>query len=272
MRGAVLRLGAARGQLRLEQEHLLEDIAHVASAPGRRGPAAPRGDRGSDAHWPALRGRPRQRASSWKKAQALQEGETSWAVTTTPGGGGRAARSDSEQQRRADAAGRDALKCDDVGPARDPRAAEGHTVQSTLQSRWFRVCRRGGREERGALVVGHREAGWCDLRGRWSRPRGLGWMVRLLRFPQPAARPLAKKRFYSGSLVGYSPPLPPTLGFPLAFSRVLVSVLQFFVLSALFPKSGPTPLQSPFLEFPLPLQSGAGFIVGAGRSLIALQK
>lgn len=152
MRGAVLRLGAARGQLRLEQEHLLEDIAHVRQRLDDEARQREETEAATRALARFAQEAEAARVELQKKAQALQEecgylrrhhqeevGELLGQI-----------QSSSAAQTQAEA--RDALKCDVTSALREIRAQlEGHTVQSTLQSEeWFRGLQARGAGRRGA--------------------------------------------------------------------------------------------------------------------------
>nr|P12037.1 RecName: Full=Neurofilament heavy polypeptide; Short=NF-H; AltName: Full=200 kDa neurofilament protein; AltName: Full=Neurofilament triplet H protein [Sus scrofa]prf//1103205A protein NF-L [Sus scrofa domesticus] len=126
MRGAVLRLGAARGQLRLEQEHLLEDIAHVRQRLDDEARQRQEAEAAARALARFAQEAEAARVELQKKAQALQE-ECGYLRR--------------HHQEEAQAEARDALKCDVTSALREIRAQlEGHAVQSTLQQEeWFRV-------------------------------------------------------------------------------------------------------------------------------------
>lgn len=158
MRGVVLRLGAARGQLRLEQEHLLEDIAHVRQRLDDEARQREEAEAAARALARFAQEAEAARAELQKKVQSLQEEcgylrrhhqeEVGELLSQIQGCG--------VAQAQAQADARDALKCDVTSALREIRAQlEGHTVQSTLQSEeWFRgsQARAGmvGREGRGA--------------------------------------------------------------------------------------------------------------------------
>lgn len=140
MRGAVLRLGAARGQLRLEQEHLLEDIAHVRQRLDDEARQREEAEAAARALARFAQEAEAARVELQKKAQALQEEcgylrrhhqeEVGELLGQIQGCGA----------AQAQAEARDALKCDVTSALREIRAQlEGHAVQSTLQSEeWFR--------------------------------------------------------------------------------------------------------------------------------------
>lgn len=152
MRGVVLRLGAARGQLRLEQEHLLEDIAHVRQRLDDEARQREEAEAAARALARFAQEAEAARGELQKKAQALQDEcgylrrhhqeEVDELLSQIQGCGA------AQAQAQADA--RDALKCDVTSALREIRAQlEGHAVQSTLQSEeWFRGSQeRGGGEE-----------------------------------------------------------------------------------------------------------------------------
>lgn len=164
MRGAVLRLGAARGQLRLEQEHLLEDIAHVRQRLDDEARQREEAEAAARALARFAQEAEAARVELQKKAQALQEecgylrrhhqqevGELLGQIQGS-----------SAAQTQAQAEARDALKCDVTSALREIRAQlEGHAVQSTLQSEeWFRGSQASGDREDGAPSVGR------SVRGR----------------------------------------------------------------------------------------------------------
>lgn len=148
MRGAVLRLGAARGQLRLEQEHLLEDIAHVRQRLDEEARQREEAEAAARALARFAQEAEAARVELQKKAQALQEEcgylrrhhqeEVGELLGQIQGCGA--------AQAQAHAEARDALKCDVTSALREIRAQlEGHAVQSTLQSEeWFRGARARG--------------------------------------------------------------------------------------------------------------------------------
>lgn len=148
MRGAVLRLGAARGQLRLEQEHLLEDIAQVRQRLDEEARQREEAEAAARALARFAQEAEAARVELQKKAQALQEEcgylrrhhqeEVGELLGQIQGCGA--------AQAQAQAEARDALKCDVTSALREIRAQlEGHTVQSTLQSEeWFRGARGRG--------------------------------------------------------------------------------------------------------------------------------
>lgn len=148
MRGAVLRLGAARGQLRLEQEHLLEDIAHVRQRLDEEARQREEAEAAARALARFAQEAEAARVELQKKAQALQEEcgylrrhhqeEVGELLGQIQGCGA--------AQAQAQAEARDALKCDVTSALREIRAQlEGHAVQSTLQSEeWFRGARDRG--------------------------------------------------------------------------------------------------------------------------------
>lgn len=151
MRGVVLRLGAARGQLRLEQEHLLEDIAHVRQRLDDEARQREEVEAAARALARFAQEAEAARVDLQKKAQALQEEcgylrrhhqeEVGELLSQIQSCGAAQAQVDT----------RDALKCDVTSALREIRAQlEGHAVQSTLQSEeWFRgsqargVCQEG---------------------------------------------------------------------------------------------------------------------------------
>ena len=164
MRGAVLHLGAARGQLRLEQEHLLEDIAHVRQRLDDEARQREEAEAAARALARFAQEAEAARVELQKKAQALQEecgylrrhhqqevGELLGQIQGS-----------SAAQTQAQAEARDALKCDVTSALREIRAQlEGHAVQSTLQSEeWFRGSQASGDREDGAPSVGR------SVRGR----------------------------------------------------------------------------------------------------------
>lgn len=142
MRGAVLRLGAARGQLRLEQEHLLEDIAHVRQRLDDEARQREEAEAAARALARFAQEAEAARVDLQKKAQALQEEcgylrrhhqeEVGELLGQIQGCGA--------AQAQVQAEARDALKCDVTSALREIRAQlEGHAVHSTLQSEeWFR--------------------------------------------------------------------------------------------------------------------------------------
>lgn len=172
MRAALLRLRAARGQLRLEQEHLLEDIAHARQRLDDEARQREEAEAAARALARYAQEAEAARAQLQKKAQALQDecGYLRRAHREEVGellgqiqGAGAAAQAHAQAQ--ADA--RDALKCDVTAALREIRAQlEGHTVQSTLQSEeWFR----GGRPRpQGRGLEGEKEGG--RSRGRSLLP------------------------------------------------------------------------------------------------------
>lgn len=158
MRGVVLRLGAARGQLRLEQEHLLEDIAHVRQRLDDEARQREEAEAAARALARFAQEAEAARVELQKKAQALQEEcgylrrlhqeEVGELLGQIQGCGA------AQAQAQADA--RDALKCDVTSALREIRAQlEGHAVQSTLQSEeWFRGSQTRGGGEEGVPPVG----------------------------------------------------------------------------------------------------------------------
>lgn len=151
MRGVVLRLGAARGQLRLEQEHLLEDIAHVRQRLDDEARQREEVEAAARALARFAQEAEAARVDLQKKAQALQEecGYLRRHHQEEVGELLSQIQSCGAAQAQVDA--RDALKCDVTSALREIRAQlEGHAVQSTLQSEeWFRgsqargVCQEG---------------------------------------------------------------------------------------------------------------------------------
>lgn len=163
MRGVVLRLGAARGQLRLEQEHLLEDIAHVRQRLDDEARQREEAEAAARALARFAQEAEAARVDLQKKVQALQEEcgylrrhhqeEVGELLSQIQGCG--------VAQAQAQADARDALKCDVTSALREIRAQlEGHAVQSTLQSEeWFRGSRASGDGEDGAPPAGRAARG-----------------------------------------------------------------------------------------------------------------
>lgn len=158
MRGVVLRLGAARGQLRLEQEHLLEDIAHVRQRLDDEARQREEAEAAARALARFAQEAEAARVELQKKAQALQEEcgylrrhhqeEVGELLSQIQGCG--------VAQAQAQADARDSLKCDVTSALREIRAQlEGHAVQSTLQSEeWFRGSQVRGNGEDGVPHAG----------------------------------------------------------------------------------------------------------------------
>lgn len=149
MRGAVLRLGAARGQLRLEQEHLLEDIAHVRQRLDDEARQREEAEAAARALCRFAQEAEAARVELQKKAQALQEECGYLRRHHQEEVGELLGQIQSCGAAQTQAETRDALKCDVTSALREIRAQlEGHAVQSTLQSEeWFRgaQARGGGR-------------------------------------------------------------------------------------------------------------------------------
>lgn len=175
MRGAVLRLGAARGQLRLEQEHLLADIAHARQRLDDEARQREEAEAAARALLRFAQEAAAARAELQKKAQALQEEcghlrrrhreDVAELLGQLQGWGA------AQAQAQADA--RDALKCDVTSALREIRAQlEGHAVQSTLQSEeWFRGAKARAPARRGS-GGGRGSPCWSGGQGR-----GAGWVA-----------------------------------------------------------------------------------------------
>lgn len=164
MRGAVLRLGAARGQLRLEQEHLLEDIAHVRQRLDDE--ARRREETEAATHWPLAAQEAGQRASSCRKGASPAGRVATCGRHHQEEVGELLGQIQSSSAAQTQAEARDALQVRrDVRPcARSARSLKATRCRALSSRReWFRGLQARGAGREGAPWWSDIEAGWCDL-------------------------------------------------------------------------------------------------------------